>query len=548
MLDDKDDKKNPSDEYSELSDLFDHNRSGDSLDSLLKDHSIDLGTDADVNAMQDFSFASDPAAEEAPKSKRGKKGARAPKEEPPLSLDDFVTPNNDNLFDDSSLFDAAALFEEPPRKNESSSTKKLSEEPALFESTAFDDVNADFPESAPGANIGEDILFEDYQPESGASLEEENRFPEDAVDAGGEEIAPSQKKGVDVKRLAARFAVMAVLVLVIYGGLKFFLGRKTEPMVAGVEHQQQLATNKQPVHTQEVITTPAKPTLPVNPPTSSEMPVVAPPAPNDMAAAPSADQVAAPSSETSGQTMPQNVASAGADASTTASGVPHNLPVPGSVVSGLPSSQESVTIPATTMTTPMVTNPSSVAEASAMTSVTPAVPGDMTQKLDNLEMALQTLNQRLAQVDMGGERTQRLERLGNDARTPEVQSTLEAAVKKMQALDVKIDRIAALQKEVRHLSREVQALKEDVVTQTNIVGEQQRLFNENLQTAEMQSPGPVKMMVQAAIPGRAWLRSERGELLTVIPGDEVPGYGRVVSIDAASGTVVTSSRAVFREQ
>ncbi len=177
---------------------------------------------------------------------------------------------------------------------------------------------------------------------------------------------------------------------------------------------------------------------------------------------------------------------------------------------------------------------------------------DVSEKLDKLEMALQSIDQRLSQVGTGAmtptEQAERLDRLSTENGTPGMQATLESAVKKMQALDTKLDRINELQQQVRLLNSEVQGLKEDVVTQTNIVGQQQRAINENTQASHMREPSPVKMMVQAIIPGRAWLRSERGELITVIPGDEVPGYGRVVSIDAASGSVVTSTRAVFREQ
>lgn len=50
-----------------------------------------------------------------------------------------------------------------------------------------------------------------------------------------------------------------------------------------------------------------------------------------------------------------------------------------------------------------------------------------------------------------------------------------------------------------------------------------------------------QFFVQAVIPGRAWLHGADGSTLTVTVGDEVPGYGRVVSIDAYSGAVTMSS-------
>jgi intracellular multiplication protein IcmG len=43
--------------------------------------------------------------------------------------------------------------------------------------------------------------------------------------------------------------------------------------------------------------------------------------------------------------------------------------------------------------------------------------------------------------------------------------------------------------------------------------------------------------VQAIIPGRAWLKSESGETITVAEGDTIKGYGRVVKIDPYDGVV-----------
>ncbi|MFN7098565.1 MAG: hypothetical protein ACK4PR_13580, partial [Gammaproteobacteria bacterium] len=47
--------------------------------------------------------------------------------------------------------------------------------------------------------------------------------------------------------------------------------------------------------------------------------------------------------------------------------------------------------------------------------------------------------------------------------------------------------------------------------------------------------------VQAIIPGRAWLKNSSGQIITVAPGDPVPGYGTVTNIDAQNGVVTTSS-------
>jgi hypothetical protein len=51
--------------------------------------------------------------------------------------------------------------------------------------------------------------------------------------------------------------------------------------------------------------------------------------------------------------------------------------------------------------------------------------------------------------------------------------------------------------------------------------------------------------VQAIIPGRAWLKNADGQVITVAPGDSVPGYGTVATIDSQSGLVVTSTGTKF---
>lgn len=47
--------------------------------------------------------------------------------------------------------------------------------------------------------------------------------------------------------------------------------------------------------------------------------------------------------------------------------------------------------------------------------------------------------------------------------------------------------------------------------------------------------------LRAVIPGRAWLESDQGELLTVAIGDKLQGYGRIYQINAQQGVVSTTS-------
>ncbi len=60
---------------------------------------------------------------------------------------------------------------------------------------------------------------------------------------------------------------------------------------------------------------------------------------------------------------------------------------------------------------------------------------------------------------------------------------------------------------------------------------------------ETQGPAPrVPYNVQAIIPGRAWLRSNNGDTVTVAEGDEIKGVGRVTKIDPYDGVVVIDVR------
>ena len=64
-------------------------------------------------------------------------------------------------------------------------------------------------------------------------------------------------------------------------------------------------------------------------------------------------------------------------------------------------------------------------------------------------------------------------------------------------------------------------------------------------TAAVEPSGPpprVPYNVQAIIPGRAWLRSNTGDTITVAEGDELKGVGRVTKIDPYDGVVVIEVR------
>lgn len=52
---------------------------------------------------------------------------------------------------------------------------------------------------------------------------------------------------------------------------------------------------------------------------------------------------------------------------------------------------------------------------------------------------------------------------------------------------------------------------------------------------------PVIFHIKAIIPGRAWIVSNEGLSITVREGDTIPQYGKVQSVDADRGEVLTSS-------
>ena len=54
------------------------------------------------------------------------------------------------------------------------------------------------------------------------------------------------------------------------------------------------------------------------------------------------------------------------------------------------------------------------------------------------------------------------------------------------------------------------------------------------------------MTIHAIIPGRAWIRTQDGKTLSVAEGDMLGQFGKVLKIDAATGSVLTSSGATIR--
>ena len=104
---------------------------------------------------------------------------------------------------------------------------------------------------------------------------------------------------------------------------------------------------------------------------------------------------------------------------------------------------------------------------------------------------------------------------------------------KLQDLNM---RLASLETTIAHLGRSIQ----QETRPTTMGGASYRPAGSAASPAQamMQSTEPkAAYTVQAIIPGRAWLKSEGGDTVTVAEGDTLKGYGRIVKIDPYDGLV-----------
>lgn len=105
---------------------------------------------------------------------------------------------------------------------------------------------------------------------------------------------------------------------------------------------------------------------------------------------------------------------------------------------------------------------------------------------------------------------------------------------------------------ISDVSSQNKALQEEMQTLNTRVASIETQMGQLIQAlsqAEQESPSPavshttpkVPYSVQAIIPGRAWLRSDNGETVTVAEGDVIRNLGRVIKINPYDGVVEISS-------
>lgn len=138
---------------------------------------------------------------------------------------------------------------------------------------------------------------------------------------------------------------------------------------------------------------------------------------------------------------------------------------------------------------------------------------------------------------------------------------LENIVKDMSRVVISLNKtINAMDKRVLGLSTTVETMTTDFSDiKTDITSVQRSLAKVNKFVREedydltranseeskivYQAP---EYVVHAIIPGRAWLKSTSGKIVTVTEGQPLGNYGNIAVIDTENGTVVTSSGTSFR--
>jgi hypothetical protein len=119
----------------------------------------------------------------------------------------------------------------------------------------------------------------------------------------------------------------------------------------------------------------------------------------------------------------------------------------------------------------------------------------------------------------------------------EYSQKLAAAEAQNAALQNKVDdltmRLASMETTLAHLGRSIQDLKPS----NNNGNRESAVMAAPMDQASASNEPKTTYTVQAIIPGRAWLKSDGGETVTVAEGDILKNYGRIIKIDPYDGVV-----------
>jgi hypothetical protein len=139
-----------------------------------------------------------------------------------------------------------------------------------------------------------------------------------------------------------------------------------------------------------------------------------------------------------------------------------------------------------------------------------------------------------------------------DSYSREVSDNLNKLNESISTMD---DRLLALTNTTSTLSKDVGTVKSEVGHVREVLREDG--LDINPASSSRGKPGRVEKegqvtiaepeyTVHAVVPGRAWLKSSKGQIVTVAEGDSIGNYGKILVIDAANGVVLTSSGVAFR--
>lgn len=194
---------------------------------------------------------------------------------------------------------------------------------------------------------------------------------------------------------------------------------------------------------------------------------------------------------------------------TNPAGVSMTPPVPAQSMPAPPITQ-AVTVPSGTVTVPLPTQTSTA-------TVAPPVPPTAAPS-HNVEEKIASVEQQNAAI-MNLLQTEYAQKMSDY----EMQANLVRG--KMDELNKRMNRIEA------NLNQMTELLQQGASPKTGAV------ITETLPVAAAPMGPKVMYNVQAIIPGRAWLKSDSGDTVTVAEGDILKDYGRITKIDPYDGVV-----------
>ncbi len=122
-------------------------------------------------------------------------------------------------------------------------------------------------------------------------------------------------------------------------------------------------------------------------------------------------------------------------------------------------------------------------------------------------------------------------------------TTVEQLNKAINAMD---NRVLGLTETVDALSQDLANVKKVMIDEDmDLASPGTVKFSNKKQTQPIGNSTPT-YTVHAIIPGRAWLKSASGQIITVTEGDKIGDYGTVAVIDSANGLVRTSSGIILK--